>query len=345
MKAVLVVKDFNPQTGEPGEVDCLEVPTPEPVKDDDVLIKVAYASICGSDPNVLKGLFPDRAPCPIGHEMAGTIADLGPRAKELGWWVGDRITGNFFQSCGACEYCHDNMGQFCPEAVGKVGTQAEYIVWSASQLYRLPDSVDLLTGTLSEPFNIALHAIETADMKLGARVAISGGGGIGLMLVQLARLAGASEVTIFEPVQSKRELALALGADHAVDPVGGDAIAETAEITGGRGFNAVLEASGNPKAAETAIKIADKQGHIVYFAMYPKEYELPVNLYQHCYHNELRIQGMFLGQYSFARSVAMLPRVNLKPLIEKIYPLEECKQAYADQMSGKYVKLVFDCLA
>ncbi|MDY6827392.1 MAG: alcohol dehydrogenase catalytic domain-containing protein [Bacillota bacterium] len=345
MKAVMLVKDFNPETGELGEVDCLEVPTPKLVRDDDVLIKITYASICGSDPNVLKGLFPDRAPCPIGHEMAGTIADLGPDAKKLGWQVGDRVTGNFFQSCGACEYCHNNMGQFCPNAVGKVGAQAEYIVWSTSQLYRLPNTVDLLTGTLAEPFNIALHAIETADMKLGARVAISGGGGIGLMLIQLARLAGASEVTLLEPVQGKRDLALELGTDHTIDPVGGDALAETAEITGGRGFNLILETSGNTGAAETALQIAAKQGHVVYFAMYPQDYELPVNLFKHCYHNELRIQGMFLGQYSFARSVAMLPRVNLKPLIDKIYPLEECKQAYADQMSGKYAKLVFDCSA
>ena len=93
--------------------------------------------------------------------------------------------------------------------MGKVGAQAEYIVWSASQLYRLPDSVDLLDGTFAEPFNIALHAIEVADMKLGDRLAISGAGGIGLMLVQIAKISGASQVTVIEPVQSKRSLPLA----------------------------------------------------------------------------------------------------------------------------------------
>ncbi|HHV19902.1 MAG TPA: alcohol dehydrogenase catalytic domain-containing protein, partial [Thermoanaerobacterales bacterium] len=215
MKAVMLVKDYNPERGQLGEVDCLNVPVPKLVNDDDVLIKVAYASICGSDPNVLKGLFPDRAPCPIGHEVSGTIKELGPKAKKLGWKVGDRVTGNFYQTCGACDYCHNGMGQFCPNAVGKVGAQAEYIVWSASQLYRLPDSVDLLDGTFAEPFNIALHAIEVADMKLGDRLAISGAGGIGLMLVQLAKISGASQVTVIEPVRSKRELALELGADYA----------------------------------------------------------------------------------------------------------------------------------
>jgi 2-desacetyl-2-hydroxyethyl bacteriochlorophyllide A dehydrogenase len=343
MKAVMLVKDFNPETGQLGEVDCLTVPVPKLINDDDVLIKVAYASICGSDPNVLKGLFPDHAPCPIGHEVSGTIEELGPKAKKLGWKVGDRVTGNFYLSCGACEYCHNGMGQFCPNAIGKVGAQAQYIVWSASQLYKLPDSVDLLVGTFAEPFNIALHAIEVADMKLGARLAISGAGGIGLMLVQLAKISGASQVTVIEPVQSKRELALELGADYAIDPINDDVLAKTAEITNGFGFNVVIEASGNSKAAETALQIAAKQGHVVYFSMYNMDYNLPVNLYKYCYHNEIRIQGMFLAQNSFARAVAMLSRINFKPLIDKIYSLEDCKQAYADQMSGKYAKLVFDC--
>lgn len=343
MKAVMVVKDYNRETGELGEVACIDVPMPKIVNDDDVLIKVAYASICGSDPNVLKGLFPDRAPCPIGHELSGTIEMLGPKAEEQGWKVGDRVTGNFYVSCGVCDYCRDGMGQFCPNAVGKVGTQAQYIVWSSSQLYKLPDSVDLLTGTLAEPFNIALHAIEVADIKLGARLAISGAGGIGLMLVQLARICGVSQVTVIEPEERKRKLALELGADYTIDPLHDDVLAKTAEITKGLGFNVVLEASGNSKAAETALQIAAKQGHVVYFSMYKTDYNLPVNLYKYCYHNEIRIQGMFLGQSSFARAVAMLPRVNLKPIIDKIYSLDDCKQAYADQMSGKYAKLVFDC--
>ena len=343
MKAVMLVKDYNPETGELGEVECRDIPVPELVNNDDVLIKVAYASVCGSDPNVLKGFFPDRAPCQIGHEMSGTIEKLGSRAEEVGWKIGDRVTGNFYQACGACDYCHDGMEQFCPNAVGKVGAQAQYIVWSANQLYKLPDSVDFLTGTLAEPFNIALHALEVADMKLGAKVAISGGGGIGLMLVQLARISGASQVVLLEPVESKRKLATEMGADHVIDPLSEDVQAKTAELTGNRGFNVVIESSGNSKAAETALKIAAKQGHLVYFSMYDMDYNLPLNLFRYCYHNEIRIQGMFLGQYSFARAVALLPRVNLKPLVEKIYPLDDCKQAFEDQMSGKYAKLVFDC--
>ena len=124
-KAVMLVKDYNPERGQLGEVDCLNVPVPKLVNDDDVLIKVAYASICGSDPNVLKGLFPDRAPCPIGHEVSGTIKELGPKAKKLGWKVGDRVTGNFYQTCGACDYCHTGMGKYCPKGGGKIGAQAE----------------------------------------------------------------------------------------------------------------------------------------------------------------------------------------------------------------------------
>lgn len=343
MKAVMLVKEYNRETGEIGEVDCLNVPAPELVSDDEVLIKVAYASICGSDPNFLKGSFPVKAPFPVGHELSGTIEKLGPKANKKGLKVGDRVTGNFYLTCGACYYCKNGMEQFCPNPDPKDGAQSQYVVWRESQVYKIPDSVSLLEATLAEPFAIAVHAIEISEMKIGARLAISGAGGIGLMLVQLAKISGASQVTVIEPVESKRKLALELGADYAIDPVNDDVVVKTGEITEGYGFDVVIESSGNAKAAETALQIAAKGAHLVYFSMYKVDYNLPLNLFKNCYHNEIRIQGMFLAQGSFPRAIAMLPRMNFKPLIDKVYSLDECKQAYSDQMSGKYAKLVFDC--
>jgi (R,R)-butanediol dehydrogenase/meso-butanediol dehydrogenase/diacetyl reductase/L-iditol 2-dehydrogenase len=313
--------------------------------DEDVLIKIAYSSICGSDPHLLTGLLAVPVPSGCGHEMSGTVVALGKDATKKGLKVGDKVTGNFLRFCGACHYCRSGKEQFCtsPKVEEMQGTQAEYIVWNEAQVFKIPDGVDLLEATLSEPLAIAVRAVEKADISLGDAVAISGGGGIGLMAAQLCKMAGASSVTVIEPVAEKRKLALVLGADYTIDPIHDDVVGKVKEITQGRGLNALLESSGNAKAAETALKLMDKGGHIVYFSMYPGTYELPLNLFEHCYHNEIRIDGMFLAGYAFPAAVAMLPRMNLKPLVSKVYALEDCVQAYADQMSGKYAKLIFDC--
>lgn len=345
MKAVMLVKAGNLKTGELGRIECQNVPKLCLRTDEDVLIKVAYSSICGSDPHLLTGLLEVPVPSGCGHEMSGTVAALGKEATKKGLKAGDKVTGNFLRFCGACHYCRSGKEQFCtsPKTGEIQGTQAEYVVWNEAQVFKVPDSVGLMEATLAEPLAIAVRAVEKADISLGDTVAISGGGGIGLMALQLCKMAGASSVTVIEPVAEKRRLALETGADYAIDPVNDDVAGETIKITSGRGFNAVLESSGNSKAAETALKLLDKGGHIVYFSMYPGAYELPLNLFEHCYHNEIRIDGLFLAAYSFPAAVAMLPRMNLKPLISKVYALDECVQAYADQMSGKYAKLVFDC--
>lgn len=344
MKAVMLVKAGNIETGELGKIQCMEVPTPKLRTDEDVLIKIAYSTICGSDPNMLTGLLETPVPAGCGHEMSGVVVELGKNATKKGLKVGDKVTGNFVRFCGACHYCRIGMEQFCTTPVTDIfPTQAEYVVWNEAQVYKLPDDIDLLEAALTEPLAISLRAVEKGQIRIGDKVAVSGGGGIGLMLVQLAKMAGASTVTVLEPVEGKRKLALELGADYALDPRSPDLLDSINEITSGHGFQVVLESSGNPGAAETALQITGKNAHVVYFAMYPKNYNLPVNLLEYCYHNEVNIHGMFLAPYSFIQAVAMLPRMNLRPIIQKIYTLEQCEEAYRDQMSGKYAKLAFKC--
>lgn len=343
MKAVLLVKDYDKATNTMGEIDCREIEKPKIVHDDDVLIKVAYASICGSDPNLLKGLFSFKAPFQWGHEFSGTVEALGPGTGKKGLKAGDRVTGNFYKTCGVCHYCRNMMEQFCPYPEENPKAQAQYFVLRESQVYAIPDSVDLMDATLIEPFAIAVRAMERADIRIGQRIAISGGGGIGLMLAQLAKNAGASKVAVIEPVERKRRLALAMGADAAIDPFSENLAEKSAALTKGYGFDAVIEASGNTKAAESCLQIAGRGGTIVYISMYDMDYNLPLNLFQYCHHQEITIKGMFLAQLAFERAVEMMARMNFRPLISKIYSLDECKQAYEDQMSGQYAKLVFDC--
>lgn len=349
MKAITVCTIGDPEQKTVGTVELRDIPNREP-GDEEVMVKVAYASICGSDGHVIKGeLGPLREmvlswlPMRLGHEVSGVIEKVGAKAAEMGFKPGDRVTANYTQFCNSCYYCHNGQENYCEHQVPRYEAMAEYITWHMSQIYKLPDGVGLLEAALTEPFSIALNAVQKAQLKLGSKVAVFGAGGIGLMIVQLAKMAGASHVTLFDVVDQKRKMAEQMGADVTIDPRDADAVEKALSYTDGRGYNAILDASGASSAARMALDIAGPEADIVFFSMYDPNYDLPVNLFVQFYQRGLHLHGMQTSADAFEKTVAMLPRMDLKPLIQKIYQLEEYEQAFADQFSGQYIKLVFQC--
>jgi len=342
MKAAALIKAGSLVTGE-GKVGLVDVPVPE-VGPEEVLVKVAYCSICGSDNHAatIAALSGASLPFRIGHEVSGTIVKLGANANKKGLKVGDRVAGNFMKFCGTCYYCLNGQEQFCDYKVPTFG-MSEYVVWHEAQVNKLPDSVSLEEGCLAEPVAISLRAIERAEIKTGMKVAVFGAGGIGLLVTQLAKISGAASVTIVEPVEEKLELARKLGADYAINPRTDDVIAKAMEITDNIGFAAVVESSGAPAATKPALEVVAKGGTVVYLSMYPTDYEFPVNLFKHAYQREVTIRGMFLAPYSFPRAIAILPRLNLKDMIQKTFTLDEVEEAFEAQLSGKYAKVVVKC--
>lgn len=344
MKAVYVVKTCDSERGTPGQVACIEVEKPSVAAPDDVLIHVAYASLCGSDAHYIKdNLFPMAAPFPAGHELSGVIEDLGPAAEAAGLRRGDHVTGNFVLGCGQCEACRLGRGQFCAAPYVNGAAQAEYIVWKAAQVYRLPPSVPLREGALFEPFTIAVGAIDRAELRPGQSVFVLGAGSIGQMLIQMAGRTGAALVGASVRTPWKRELALHMGADFVVDPRAEDLTARVRKETQGRGFDVVLESSGSLECARQALEIVSPGGTVVLLSYYPPGSVLPIDLYQTVVTKELTLKGMQLAQNSWARALALFPRMDLGALISKVYPLEECRQAYRDLVSGRYLKLLLDC--
>jgi (R,R)-butanediol dehydrogenase/meso-butanediol dehydrogenase/diacetyl reductase/L-iditol 2-dehydrogenase len=336
------------EAGKPGNFGLEDMPIPEP-KDNQVRVKVAYASICGSDPHVLTGnLGPwldhvkKNLPRGMGHEMSGYVDKIGPKAEAMGLKVGDRVTGNYRSFCGSCHYCRIGKENYCTHYTQNHDAMAEYCCWNADQIYKIPDSVSLLDASLAEPLSIALNAVKTVNVKFGSRVAIFGAGGIGLMLVQLARLAGAAQVVVFDLVEEKLKVACGTGADLGIDPTKPDALKEAEDFTGGLGFDAVIECSGASSAARMAIQALCPDGHAVFFAMYKPDFQLEVNAFVDLYMLGKHIHGMFTSADLFEDTVATLGRMNFKPIINKIYPLEKCKEAFDDQFSGKYAKIIFE---
>jgi len=321
-----------------------EVPEPE-VGPEDVKVKVEYTSICGSDPHIVEGRLPvSYPPRVMGHEMSGTIVELGEQAKTKGLKVGDRVTGNPVRYCGVCDFCRNGLEHYCLKLAEffPPGSMAEYVVWHEQQIFKLPDEISMEEGCLTEPVSVCLRGIDLAEIYPGRTVAILGAGGIGQILLQLALLSGASEVLVSEPVESKRRLAEEMGAHHVVDPVQENLWDRVMSITNYKGFETVIEASGAEAAAEGAIDLACKAGLVEYFAVYAMNYNFPLKPFD-LYSKELTIRGVFMSPYLFPRSVALLPRLKLKPLISEIFPLDEVVDAFEAVKSGEPVKVLVKC--
>jgi (R,R)-butanediol dehydrogenase/meso-butanediol dehydrogenase/diacetyl reductase/L-iditol 2-dehydrogenase len=344
MKLLSAVKIGNMKDPDPnkrGKVAIRDVPIPE-IADNEALIKVAYCAICGSDPHLVGGIFGWEPPFGLGHEMSGVIVKLGSKATKTGLKVGDRVAGNFRNYCGTCYYCRNEQEQFC-ENVTEQPAMAEYIKWNEAQIIKLPDDVSLKTGCLLEPVSVGVRVMDKTKIKVGQRVAVSGGGPIGLINLQLLKMYGATHLTMIEPVAQRRELAKKYGADFVIDPLSQDIEAEGKKITGGLGYDLIIEVSGIPSAAEKVLKVAAKGGTILYVAMFPNTYEMPLNLYNYCYKQELTISGTFVSPYTFPRAAQILSRMQLEDFTANVFDLDDPEGAFAAHLSGKYPKILIHC--
>jgi (R,R)-butanediol dehydrogenase / meso-butanediol dehydrogenase / diacetyl reductase len=337
----------------PGVLEVQNIPEPvcEP---DEIKVKIGYAGICGSDPKILEGTvgaaFPQGAiggPLAVtpmrpgvkilGHEASGTIVEIGKDIKG-DFKIGQHVAMNFRKTCGGCYYCQNKMEHFCERVTPFVGVMAEYGSFKESLVYTLPDDLPLDVGAFLEPLSIAVHTVDIAKVKVGDSVIITGGGPIGLLTMQLAIKAGAAKVLLSEPIAEKRALALKFGADVVVDPLNENLLSIANKFTDGRGFNVCIEATGIPNLARQLILLSERCGNIVWAGVYPGNFDLGVPIF-YMYSKELSIHSVKLAPYSFPRALAMLPKLDLKPMIT-IFPLDEAVQAFEAHKKGKGIKIL-----
>lgn len=319
---------------------------PEPMvkKPDDVKIKIAYASICGSDGHILEGAFdyayPDgKGPFIIGHESSGTITELGEGCRAKGLKVGDRVVFYFQHYCGKCHYCRSGQENLCSNLRPNMRGMCDYVVVNEQQVYRVPDEIPLRLACLAEPVSVCLRGTDLAGIKPGLSVCVFGGGAIGLLTAQLARLSGARPLVVCEPVEAKRALALEMGADYALDPTAGDFTQRVQDITGGRGFDVVLECAGIAGAAEPAFNVLGRGGTLVYTSTHHPDYRMPFNL-NALWQKEATIRGVYQSPYLLERAVTMLPRLGLEKLITAEFDSADAEKAFAAQKTGQHAKII-----
>jgi L-iditol 2-dehydrogenase len=180
---------------------------------------------------------------------------------------------------------------------------------------------------------------------VGDRVAICGGGPIGQLALQVMRHAGATSLTLIEPIADRREMALRHGAEHVVDPVATDLREQADAITGGLGYDVVIDASGSRFAVGGLLDIASRGGTVVYGAMYPHDFEMPLNLSDYLYLKELTLTGVFVSPYAFPRALQLLPLLDVSELTAAVFDLDDAEEAFAVHVSGAHPKVVIRCNA
>jgi len=331
-----------------GYVELRDVPEPEPGVGQ-VKIAVQAAGICGSDLHIWRGDIgiPVEPPVTLGHEFAGIITALGPGVTGL--TVGQRVTAeNSHSVCGHCEYCITGDYNLCEErrATGYAydGAFAPYCVVPAERVHLLPDTVDFLTGALSDPSACVYRAVcEKAAVHPGDTVLILGVGPMGLFSTQYAKLSGGKVILAGTAADAARlEIGRKLGADHTVDVTQPDAVDNIKGFAGHSGIDVVLECSGAPDAARLGLQLIKKRGRFILVGIHGHPFELD---FDQILYKELVVKGMFSHRYEAwekAISLAAQGLIQAKPLITHVLPLSEWEKGFRLFAERKALKVIFE---
>lgn len=331
----------------PGDIRYVDVPAPQPGPGE-VLVRVVRASVCGSDIYRITGPGAYRYPLIPGHEFAGEM--VGPEG------AGQRVTVIPLIPCGQCESCGRGAYNLCDRysylGSRRDGGFAELVAVPRENVLPLPDGVDFDEGATVEAAGGALHAVRQAGIRPGVSVAIFGAGPIGLCATQWARLLGAGQVIVADPVARKRELATELGASATVDPSSGAAAEAIRELTGGKGADVAFDFSGTPAGESDALSCLGKHGVAVLYGISHRGLELSPELIDRVLRHELTLKGAWNADFSRTSSndwrVALQfladGRLRTRPLISHRFPLSEVASVFEKlaRPGHEMIKVVFE---
>ena len=305
-----------------------------PVGDNQVRVNVKYCGVCGTDIHIYEGDGGASAVTPpliIGHEFSGVVTEVGNSVKSVK--VGDRVSVDPNDMCGECYFCRNAQAHFCTNYVG-IGTTypggfAEYVTAREKQVFKIPDSLSFETAALVETVSCCLHGIDLCSIKTGTTVFIIGAGPIGLLMLQLAKMAGAGKIIVSEIVPEKRALALKYGANVVIDP-------STEDIQAVLNANCtcvgcVIECAGTKRTIEQAIDYAGRGATVMLFGLVAPDVTVSIKPYE-VFQKELKVTASFINPYTFDRAIEVLAlgKVKVDEIITDILPLDEINKAFED---------------
>lgn len=272
----------------------IKKPEIEPGK---VIVKVKYTGICGSDVPRVNGDACHYYPNVLGHEFSGVVDEVGEGVTTLK--KGDRVAGVPLVPCMKCADCQKGNYSLCKHYsfIGsrEFGSFAEYVQVPEKNAVKFADEVSFEQGALFEPATVALHGLRRVDYKGGKTVAILGGGTIGMMTAQWAKIFGAKSVTVFDIVDERLELAKRLGADYGVNSGAADFMDQVNEITGGRGFDYVYETAGNTITMKMAFELAANKAGVCFIGTPTKELSFTVDEWEAINRKEFILTGSWMS--------------------------------------------------
>lgn len=308
-----------------------EKPVP---KEGEVLVKVEYVGICGSDLHYYEsgriGNFIVEPPFVLGHEAGGTVVEVGSGVTHLK--AGDRVALEPGKTCGHCEHCKAGKYNLCEDVIFFAtppvdGVFQEYVAHEAGLCFKLPDNVSTLEGALVEPLSVGLHAAMQGGAHIGQTAVVTGAGCIGLVSLLALKAMGVSRVIVVDVIEKRLQKAKELGADYVINGKEQDTVAEIKRLTEGKGCDLSIETAGTQITASRLIQ-ASKKGATIVFVGYSAsgEMTLPIGM---ALDKELTFKTVFRYRniYPMAIEAIAAGKIRIKDIVTDYFELDDIQHA------------------
>jgi 2-desacetyl-2-hydroxyethyl bacteriochlorophyllide A dehydrogenase len=313
---------------EPGRIEIQTVPDPMPGRRD-VVVRVAGTGICGTDLHIMEGEFAPAYPIVPGHEFAGEVVAVGADVSEV--HVGDSVAVDPSLHCGECYYCRRGRGNLCENwggiGISTAGGAAEYTVAPVKNCFRLPEGVNAADAALIEPLSCAVRGFDVLPRAMADHYLIYGSGTMGLMMMELAKRAGAASVSMVDLNPERLETAKLLGCSAAVTSAD--------ELDAPRGWDVVIDCTGVEAAIADGLRRVGRGGTFLQFGVASYGARVAVEPYK-IYNQEITITGSMAVLHSFERAGDLFAAGVLRSdiFISHRFPLEEYAGALAQFQAG-----------
>ncbi len=332
------------------KLEFKDIAVPE-ISEDEVLIKVKYVGVCGSDVHYYEhgkiGDFIVNAPLILGHEFSGEIVKIGANADEFK--IGDRVTCEPGYGCSKCEYCKSGRYNLCEDMIFMAtppvdGCLCEYIKYPKDMVFKLPDNMDLRDGALIEPLSIGIYAALKSEVTLGDTVTILGAGCIGLVTLLSVISMGAGRVYVIDTLDNRLEKALEFNAAKCFNPLKEDALQSVLDDTDGKGCDIVIDCAGAKATILNSVDYCKKGGRIVFVGVSADE-EVPFKM-NRAISKELELKTIFRYNNIFKTAIQAVAagQIQIDRIISDSFKFEDAINAfeYAANNKEKTIKAVIE---
>ncbi|CAH1381757.1 hypothetical protein MTP99_005692 [Tenebrio molitor] len=331
------------------ELNRMDIPAiSEP---NEILIKVAYAGICGTDLHILAGEFPCRqvSDITLGHEISGVIVEVG--TDVINYEEGDKVTVDPNSGCKRCSFCHAGKPHFCKvgcttNTIGiyRDGGWAQYVICPEEQVYKISTTTTLEQAVLAEPLSCLAHGWDIiSPVTIGDKILLLGAGIVGILWACALHLQGHKNVTVSEPNTARLDMLRKLNTGYAL--VTPDQLTKSQEASSKYVFDVVIDCSGFTPAIEQGISLLNSGGKLCIFGVAPPTNKISISPYE-IFYKELQIRGVNINPFTFTKALGMIEALgnrylNYNMLGIKTFPLNQYQEAIDMLKKGAISKAIF----